>query len=127
MLNNCFDGNNYYPEVLRADIDEINNYVYDKINNGVYKSGFAKSQSACDENVTNLFEGLEKIESILNNSRYLVGSTFTIADIRLFTTLIRFDAAYYGHFKCNLKRIADYPNLLIILENYIKCLGLQKL
>ena len=105
-----------YPEVLRPQIDAVNDWVYPGINDGVYKSGFAKSQSAYDEAVTSLFESLDKVEDILSRSRYLVGNTFTEADIRLFMTLVRFDEVYVVYFKCNVKRIADYPNM----QNYLR-------
>ncbi|MPW06439.1 glutathione S-transferase family protein [Paraburkholderia sp. CNPSo 3155] len=116
MLNSAFDGlgatpGDYYPAPLRREIDEINSRVYDTLNNGVYKSGFATTQSAYEEAVKPLFETLAWLEERLSTQRFLTGETFTEADIRLFTTLIRFDAVYVGHFKCNLQRIADYPNL----------------
>lgn len=116
MLNTAFDGlgaksGDFYPEPLRPRIDEINERVYDTVNNGVYKSGFATTQDAYDRHVHPLFESLEWLEDILADQRYLAGDEFTEADIRLFTTLIRFDSVYHGHFKCNLKRIIDYPNL----------------
>ena len=111
MLNNCFDGEDYYPEELRTKIDEIDAWVFDKINIGVYKAGFTKQQEAYEQAVTELFEALDRVEDILSRERYLTGSRFTTADIRIFTTLVRFDVAYYGHFKCNLKRIVDYPNV----------------
>ncbi|CAB4009799.1 Glutathionyl-hydroquinone reductase [Paramuricea clavata] len=100
-----------YPEGLRKEIDEMNDWVYPTINNGVYRSGFASSQEAYDSAVVILFEALEKLENILSTRRYLVGNRFTEADVRLFTTLIRFDLVYHGHFKCNKKRIIDYPNI----------------
>ena len=116
ILNTAFNdltGNqdNYYPEDLQADIDEINEYVYHRINNGVYKSGFATTQNAYEAALNDLFEGLDYVEDILSKNRYLTGARITEADWRLFTTLIRFDPVYVGHFKCNLRRIADYPNL----------------
>jgi putative glutathione S-transferase len=116
MLNSAFDGLganpvDFYPAALRNQIDEINALVYDTLNNGVYKSGFATTQSAYEEAATPLFETLDWLEARLATRRFLAGETFTEADIRLFTTLIRFDAVYVGHFKCNLSRIADYPNL----------------
>lgn len=101
----------YYPEALREEIDAINDMVYHNINNGVYKSGFATTQDAYEEAVEALFNALDTIEERLGKQRYLVGSTLTEADWRLFTTLIRFDPVYHGHFKCNIKQIADYPNL----------------
>jgi glutathionyl-hydroquinone reductase len=116
MLNSAFDGigavrHDYYPEALRQQIDEINRRVYDTLNSGVYKCGFATTQRAYEEAVTPLFETLAWLEERLATRRFLVGDRFTEADIRLFTTLIRFDAVYFGHFKCNLRRLVDYPNL----------------
>jgi putative glutathione S-transferase len=101
----------FYPEALREEIDAINARVYDNVNNGVYKAGFATSQEAYEEAVTALFETLDELDERLGRSRYLVGERITEADWRLFTTLVRFDAVYVGHFKCNIRRIADYPNL----------------
>jgi putative glutathione S-transferase len=97
---------------LRGAIDEINAFVYERVNNGVYRAGFASTQAAYEEAFDALFEALETLEARLAHQRYLVGARATEADWRLFTTLIRFDAVYVGHFKCNLRRIADYPNLL---------------
>ena len=109
---NALTGNydDYYPELLRSDIDEINELVYHSINNGVYKSGFATTQEAYEEAVNALFDALEEVETRLSSSRYLVGDTLPEADWRLFPTLIRFDPVYHGHFKCNKKQISDYPN-----------------
>lgn len=123
MFNSAFNeltGNtdDYYPEQLRAVIDPINARVYDDINNGVYKAGFATTQSAYDEAVTKLFEALDWVENILGETSYLTGDTITEADWRLFTTLVRFDAVYVGHFKCNRQRIADYQNI----SHYLKAL-----
>nr|XP_039251905.1 glutathionyl-hydroquinone reductase YqjG-like [Styela clava] len=100
-----------YPEDLRQQIDAINEWVYPTINNGVYRSGFARTQEAYDKAVGDLFENLDKAEEVLSKSRYLVGDRLTEADIRLFTTLVRFDKVYHGHFKCNRRQIKDYPNL----------------
>ncbi len=116
MFNSAFDEigakpGDYYPVELRAQVDEINSRVYSTLNNGVYKSGFATTQEAYEEAVVPLFETLDWLEARLANSRYLTGPDITEADWRLFTTLLRFDPVYVGHFKCNLKRIADYPNL----------------
>jgi putative glutathione S-transferase len=116
MLNSAFDGvgatgSDYYPESLRADIDELNDFIYPNINNGVYRAGFATSQTAYDEGVANLFAALDKLDQGLATRRYLTGSTITEADWRLFTTLVRFDAVYHGHFKCNLLRIQEFSNL----------------
>ncbi len=100
-----------YPEAHREAIDAVNAKVYDNVNNGVYRSGFATSQAAYEQAVSALFETLDELEDRLSQSRYLVGDALTEADIRLFTTLIRFDAVYHGHFKCNVRRIADYEHL----------------
>ena len=116
MFNSAFDaitGNtdDYWPQPLRAQIEEVNNRIYDTVNNGVYQAGFASTQDAYDAAVVPLFDSLEWIEGILSSSRYLLGDTLTEADWRLFTTLVRFDMVYHLHFKCNRKRIIDYPNL----------------
>jgi putative glutathione S-transferase len=116
IFNTAFDGigakpGDYYPEHLHAEIEALNSRIYDTLNNGVYKAGFATTQQAYEEAIAPLFETLDWLEARLAGSRYLIGSDFTEADIRLFTTLIRFDAVYVGHFKCNLRRIADYPHL----------------
>ncbi len=111
----------FYPEPLHTEIDEVNDFVYDNVNNGVYKAGFATSQEAYSEAVQKLFSALDKLEEKLAEQRYLTGNQITEADWRLFTTLVRFDAVYVGHFKCNLKRIADYPNL----DNYVRDLYQQ--
>lgn len=100
-----------YPEALRDEIDAINEVIYEDVNNGVYKAGFAVSQQAYEQAVDALFARLDWLEERLSKQRFLVGDQITEADIRLFTTLVRFDAVYYGHFKCNLRRIVDYPNL----------------
>ncbi len=116
MLNSAFDGiatreGDYAPAGLLDDIDEINAFTYDAINNGVYKAGFATEQEVYEDEVRNLFAALDQIEERLGKQRYLVGDRITEADWRLFTTLIRFDAVYHGHFKCNLKMLKDYENL----------------
>jgi glutathionyl-hydroquinone reductase len=116
MFNSAFNHltnnhDDYYPEALREEIDSINQSVYQSINNGVYRAGFATTQSAYEHAFTALFSTLDDIDQRLSQQRYLNGSTITEADWRLFTTLIRFDAVYVGHFKCNLKRISDYANL----------------
>ena len=100
-----------YPEALRAEIDEINAIVYRDVNNGVYKAGFATSQEAYASAVERLFARLDWLEARLATQRFLVGNAMTEADVRLFTTLVRFDSVYVGHFKCNLRRLVDYPNL----------------
>ena len=116
MLNSAFEDigakpGDYSPEALMDEIDAMNDRVYDNVNNGVYKSGFATKQEVYEEEVTNVFKVLDELEEHLENRKYLVGDQLTEADIRLFTTLVRFDAVYYSHFKCNFKCIVDYPNL----------------
>jgi len=116
MLNSAFDqvganGNDYYPRELRAEIDELNAFIYPSLNNGVYRAGFATTQEAYEEAATAVFAALDTLEARLATRRYLTGKRLTEADIRLFTTLIRFDPVYHGHFKCNLRRVVDYPNL----------------
>ncbi len=116
MFNGAFDhltGNSddYWPEALREEIEAVNAPIYDNVNNGVYKSGFATTQQAYDEAVTALFAELDALEARLSGQRYLAGDRVTEADWRLFTTLVRFDPVYHGHFKCNRQRIVDYPAL----------------
>ncbi|TBU97612.1 glutathione S-transferase family protein [Phytopseudomonas dryadis] len=116
MFNSAFDeltGNrlDFYPQPLQAEIDALNARIYPAVNNGVYRAGFATTQAAYEEAFSELFSELETLETRLGKARYLTGEYLTEADWRLFTTLIRFDAVYYGHFKCNQQRIADYPNL----------------
>jgi len=116
MFNSAFDGLtgnrlDFYPETLRESIDQLNDRIYPAVNNGVYRAGFATSQSAYEQAFDELFTELDLLETILADKRYLTGEYLTEADIRLFTTLVRFDAVYFGHFKCNLRRISDYPNL----------------
>lgn len=121
MFNSAFDAftdvrDDFYPAPLRAEIDRINAFVYPNINNGVYRAGFATTQEAYEEAYRALFAALDEIEARLGTQRYLTGNALTEADWRLFTTLIRFDAVYVGHFKCNRQRIADFPNL----SNYLR-------
>ncbi|NEZ04236.1 glutathione S-transferase family protein [Wenzhouxiangella sp. XN201] len=121
MFNSAFDEvgaaeGDYYPEDLREEIDAVNEKVYTNVNNGVYKTGFATTQEAYEEAVIPLFETLDELEARLDENRYLCGPRITEADWRLFTTLVRFDAVYVGHFKCNIRRIEDYPNL----SNYLR-------
>ena len=116
MLNFAFDAwarpaPDFYPAAKRSEIDAINKEVYETVNNGVYKAGFATTQSAYEEAVYALLATLDALERRLGGSRYLVGDAITEADWRLFTTLVRFDPVYFGHFKCNRRRIVDYPNL----------------
>ena len=130
MFNSAFDGItgsnlDFYPEDLRAEIDELNAYVYDAINNGVYKCGFATAQSAYEKNFDTLFAALDKLEQRLDGQKYLFGDRLTEADWRLFTTLVRFDPVYVGHFKCNLRRIVDYPNLYRYLRDLYNHAGVK--
>ena len=116
MFNTAFNGItgntlDFYPVSLRSEVDQINDRVYEPINNGVYKSGFATTQAAYDTAVTTLFDSLDQMEALLGTRRYLAGNQITEADWRLFTTLVRFDPVYHLHFKCNRKRLVDYPNL----------------
>ena len=116
MFNSAFDGigalqGDYAPADLLGQIDEINSQVYDNVNNGVYKAGFATNQGVYESAVTAVFDCLDELEQRVSRQRYLLGDRITEADWRLFTTLIRFDSVYYGHFKCNLRRLVDYPNL----------------
>ena len=126
MFNSAFDSigatpGDYYPADKRGEIDEINDLIYHNVNNGVYKAGFATTQQAYEDAVTALFSVLDELEERLTLQRYLIGANVTEADWRLFTTLIRFDAVYVGHFKCNIKRIDDYP----ALSGYLRDLDQQ--
>jgi len=128
MLNTEFNAftestMDYYPEELRVEIDEINAFVYDNINNGVYRTGFATTQTAYEKAFTTLFLALDNLEERLSGQSYLVGNQITEADWRLFTTLVRFDPVYYGHFKCNQKRLVDYPHLWRYTRNLYQVPG----
>jgi putative glutathione S-transferase len=121
MFNSAFDewgdaSLDFYPERLRREIDDLNEMIYAAINNGVYRTGFATTQEAYEEAFGELFSALDTLEDRLSHQRYLTGHRITEADWRLFTTLVRFDPVYFGHFKCNLRRIIDYPNL----SNYVR-------
>ncbi|MCJ9429936.1 glutathione S-transferase family protein [Kordiimonas marina] len=116
MMNSAFDAlgaraGDYWPESLHSEIEAFNSRIYDTVNNGVYKAGFATTQAAYEEAIGPLFETLDWLEGHLSENRYLMGDRLTEADIRLFTTLVRFDAVYVGHFKCNIRRLADYAEL----------------
>lgn len=116
MFNSAFDEQgakpgDYYPAALRTEIDQLNAWIYERVNNGVYRAGFATRQEAYEDAVFALFEALDTLEKRLEQQRYLCGARITEADWRLFTTLLRFDPVYVGHFKCNLRRLVDYPNL----------------
>ncbi len=131
MFNSAFNAftgikEDYYPETLREEIDEINAFIYDNINNGVYRCGFATTQEAYEKGFDRLFRALDEVERRLGQQRYLLGSKITEADWRLFTTLIRFDAVYVGHFKCNRQRIADYPNLSHYLRDLYQQTGIAE-
>lgn len=129
MFNAAFDGigatpGDYYPEALRTQIDTLNAWIYPTINNGVYKAGFATSQDAYDEAVNGIFEALDSLEVRLGQQRYLTGNALTEADIRLWTTLLRFDPVYHTHFKCDKRRLADYPNLFGFLRDIYQIPGI---
>jgi putative glutathione S-transferase len=131
MLNREFDAIadaaiDLYPTELRAEIDELNALVYDDVNNGVYKCGFATSQAAYENAFDALFARLDALDARLGERRYLMGDRRTEADWRLFTTLVRFDAVYHGHFKCNLRRIVDYPNLSGYLRDLYQVPGVAE-
>ena len=131
MFNSAFNaltGNerDFYPQSLRSEIDEVNEFVYHNINNGVYRAGFATTQEAYTEAFDDLFAALDKIERRLTANRYLVGDTLTEADWRLFTTLIRFDSVYVGHFKCNLRTIESYPAISNYLRKLYQIEGVSK-
>jgi len=131
MFNSAFDGcgaapGDFYPEDLRPQIEAWNTRIYDAINNGVYKAGFATSQEAYEAAFLKLFETLDGLEQHLGEHRYLTGGRLTEADWRLFTTLLRFDPVYVGHFKCNLRRIADYPNLSRYLSDLYQVPGVAE-
>ena len=131
MLNSAFDevgatDVNFLPKALLAEIDTINEFVYSAVNNGVYKAGFATTEAAYKEAVVMLFDALDTLEVRLANQRYLLGDTITEADWRLFTTLVRFDAVYVGHFKCNIRRIVDYPNLWGYLRDLYQVPGIAE-
>ena len=131
MFNSAFDHltgstQDFYPENLAPGIDEINALVYDTVNNGVYKAGFATTQEAYEQNVVKLFGTLDALEERLGKGRYLLGDRVTEADWRLFTTLVRFDPVYVGHFKCNIRRIDDYPNLSAYLRDLYQTPGVKE-
>ena len=130
MLNSAFNdfgdaSLDFYPEPLRLEIDALNAVIYDNVNNGVYKAGFAQTQEAYEEAFRALFNTLDELEERLDGQRFLIGDPLTEADWRLFTTLIRFDAVYYVHFKCNRRRIADYPNLWGYLRDLFQMPGVK--
>jgi putative glutathione S-transferase len=131
MFNSAFDRltgstEDFCPQELRPEIDALNARIYDAVNNGVYKAGFATSQAAYEESVTALFAMLDELENRLASKRYLTGDRLTEADWRLFTTLVRFDPVYVGHFKCNIRRIADYPNLYGYLRELYQVPGVAE-
>ena len=131
MLNSAFDDVgatdlDFYPEPLRAEIDELNAYIYPRVNNGVYRAGFATTQEAYEEAAQEVFEALDTLDARLATRRYLTGPRITEADWRLFTTLARFDPVYHGHFKCNKRRIVDYPNLSGYLRDLYQTPGVAE-
>ncbi len=131
MMNSAFDqlgaaAGDYYPEPIRAEIDAINAEIYERVNNGVYRAGFATSQAAYEESVEPLFVTLDRLEALLGQQRYLCGSQITEADWRLFPTLVRFDPVYVGHFKCNIRRLSDYPNLWAYTREMFQWPGIRE-
>ncbi len=131
MFNQAFNRltNNqteFYPKVLRTEIDQLNTIIYEHVNNGVYKAGFASTQGAYENAVAIVFETLGELESRLSNQRYLFGSQIVETDWKLFVTLIRFDAVYHGHFKCNIRRITDYPNIWAYLKDLYQYKGIAE-
>lgn len=115
-----------YPEKLRTEIDELNSFLYENVNDGVYRAGFATSQPVYEIAVSRLFNALDQLEARLKDRRYLLGSHFVESDWRLFVTLVRFDAVYHGHFKCNIRRIIDYPNLFGYLKDLYQTDGIAE-
>ena len=131
IFNSAFNNltnnhNDYYPLVKKKKIDELNSLIYKNINNGVYKSGFAVTQKAYDNAVTNLFKTLDIIEEILCKSKYLLGEDYNEADLRFIPTLLRFDPVYVTHFKCNIRRIIDYKNLYRYMQDMLKILAVRQ-
>ncbi|SQJ06471.1 Uncharacterised protein [Serratia rubidaea] len=131
MFNSAFNGvgaraGDYYPAELREKIDRLNGWIYDTVNNGVYKAGFATSQEAYDEAVNGVFTSLERLDQILGQHRYLTGDRLTEADLRLWTTLVRFDPVYVTHFKCDKRRISDYLNLYGFLRDIYQLPGVDE-
>ena len=131
MLNSAFvevagNGEDFYPHALRDEIERINAAVYENVNNGVYRTGFATTQAAYDEAFEALFGELDRLDALLGERRYLAGDRITEADWRLFTTLVRFDAVYYVHFKCNLRRISDFPHLSGYLRELYQWPGVRE-
>ncbi|WEJ57703.1 glutathione S-transferase family protein [Devosia sp. FJ2-5-3] len=131
MLNSGFgdlarNAQDLYPEALRAEIDALNDYIYPKFNNGVYRAGFATTQIAYDEAFADVFEALDKLDARLEGQDFLVGNQLTETDIRAFVTLVRFDAAYHGLFKTNLRRVADYPRLQAYMLRVLNLPGVRE-
>jgi glutathionyl-hydroquinone reductase len=131
MFNSAFNrftdsGLDLYPETLRRDIDELNSFIYENVNDGVYRAGFATSQPVYEKAVRRLFDALDQLEARLTTRRYLFGAQFVETDWRLFVTLVRFDVVYHGHFKCNLRRIADYPALFGYLKDLYQTDGIAE-
>jgi putative glutathione S-transferase len=131
MFNSAFNAftdisYDFYPESLRAEIDRVNEFVYSDLNNGVYRAGFAQSQEAYEEAARKVFHALDTLEQRLANQRYLGGDRITVADWRAFPTLLRFDLVYYSHFKCNLRRVQDYPNLANYLRELYQWPGIKE-
>ncbi|WP_373757083.1 glutathione S-transferase family protein [Streptococcus ferus] len=131
MLDTAFDHlgaapNHYAPAELLSEIDTMNAFVYDAVNNGVYKVGFATKQEVYQEEVRRLFKALDKLEALLAQQDFLIGNRLTEADIRLFTSLVRFDSVYFGHFKCNIRQLSDYPHLWAYTKSIYHLPGIQE-
>lgn len=131
MLNSAFDGigarpGDYYPAERQDEINQLNDWIYDSVNNGVYKAGFATSQAAYEQAVYPLFNTLDKLDTRLSKQRYLLGDTLSEADWRLFTTLVRFDPVYFGHFKCNIRQLQDYPHLFAYVRELYQWPGVAE-
>jgi len=131
MFNSAFDHfgakkGDYYPEPLRQEVDRLNEWIYETVNNGVYRCGFATTQTAYEEALVPLFDTLDSLELLFTSQRYLAGSILSEADWRLFTTLLRFDPVYVGHFKCNLRRLIDYPNLYAYMRELFQIEGVEE-
>ncbi len=131
MFNSAFeqwshDTIDFYPEHLRPEIDQLNEFIYENINDGVYRAGFATTQKVYENSVRRLFQALDQLDGRLSKQRYLFGSRLVETDWRLFVTLVRFDAVYHGHFKCNLRRLIDYPHLFGYLQDLFQYEGVAE-
>ena len=132
MFNSAFNGIaenptlDLAPAALKAQMDEVDPWIYDGINNGVYKCGFAKSQEAYDKATDELFAAMDKLEAFLNDKKFLAGDVFTLSDIRLFVTLVRFDEVYVVYFKCDTRKVSEYPNIMRYCRDVWKVPGIKE-